>query len=59
MQIVELVLSHYNFYCPVKGESILKGEEPCNVAALSLQDYWLDVYLNKPFIKNKQISSSF
>jgi hypothetical protein len=53
MQIVELELNHFNFYCPATGEYILVEDEPCNEDAASLMGYWVDEVIEEPFLKNQ------
>jgi hypothetical protein len=54
MQIIELELTHFNFFCPATGERILSSEE-CNDDAKSLMGYWLDEFLFEPYIKDKDL----
>ena len=59
MQIVELELNHFNFYCPATGEFILMEDEPCNEDAASLMGYWVDEVINEPFLKDEQLKKDF
>lgn len=54
MQIIELSLDHYNFYCPVTGVWIA-NEEDVNDDAPSLLGYWLDEFWDEPFIKDDRL----
>lgn len=58
MQIVELELSHLNFYCPVTGEVIVDEDAPpMNENAKSLMGFWIDEVLHEPIIKNKVLQT--
>ncbi len=59
MQIIELELSHTNFYCPVTGEAISKDNEMVNEAAKSLKGYWVSEILLEPFIKDNQLKKAW
>lgn len=59
MQIIDLELQHFNFYCPATGECILKEDEPCNDDAKSLQAYWIDEVMEEPMIKNKKLAADW
>ena len=59
MQIIELELSHYNFFCPVTGEYIIKEGEPVNDEAVSLMGYWINEVIDEPFIKNAALKKGY
>lgn len=59
MQIVELELSHYNFFCPVTGEYIVKEGEPANDDVPSLMGYWVNEVIDEPFIKNPALQKGY
>jgi hypothetical protein len=48
MQLIELNLHHYNFYCPVTGKCISADGEPVNFEASSLRGYWVSEELESP-----------
>jgi hypothetical protein len=56
MQIINLKLDHYNFYCPVSGEYITTEEDGVNENALSFRGYWFDEFWYKPTIKDERLS---
>lgn len=58
MQIIKLELTHYQFFNPATGEQILY-EEDCNEDAKSLMGYWIDEFLDEPFIKNKTLEKAW
>jgi hypothetical protein len=51
MQIVSLILDHYNFYSPSTGGVILDGEV-CHENEPSLLGYWLDEFWQEPHIND-------
>lgn len=59
MQIVELELNHFNFYCPATGECILNPGEQCNEDAASLMGYWVDEVIDEPFLKDELLKKDF
>lgn len=60
MQIVELELSHFNFYCPVTGEVITDEDAPpMNEDAKSLMGFWIDEVLHEPIIKDKLLETDW
>jgi len=58
MQIIELRLSHYNFFCPATGKRIT-CEEDCDDNVESLKAYWCDLFFDEPFIKDKQLEADW
>jgi hypothetical protein len=58
MQIIELELDYYDFFCPATGEQILY-EDDCNEDAKSLQAYWVDLFFEEPFIKNIKLANAW
>lgn len=48
MQIVDLILNHQNFYCPVSGACILNGSDPIDDEVPSLQGYWVSECFSEP-----------
>jgi hypothetical protein len=57
MQLVELNLSHYNFYCPVTGVKIFsEGEQHFSPAVLGL---WVQEIANEPEIKNSELEQAW
>lgn len=54
MQIVSLILDHYNFYSPSTGEWITQ-ETDINEDAVSLLGYWVDEFWEEPFIKDDEL----
>lgn len=59
MQIIDLELPHFNFYCPATGDCILMEDEPCNDDAKSLQAYWIDEVMDEPMIKNEKLAADW
>ena len=60
MQIVELELSHLNFYCPATGEVITDEDAPpMNENAQSLMGFWISEVLQEPIIKNKSLETGW
>jgi len=60
MQIIEIELSHSNFYCPVTGEVISDEDAPpMNENAKSLMGFWIDAVLEEPIINDKILKSSW
>jgi len=58
MQLLDLELDHFNFYCPATGEQILSDDD-CNDNAKSFVGYWLDEFMTEPTIKNKQLAADW
>ena len=56
MQIINLELDHYNFYCPVSGEYITTEEDGVNEVALSFRGYWFDEFWDEPTIKDEKLN---
>ena len=59
MQIIELNVPHYNFYCPVTGECISANGEPVNLDASSLCGYWVSVELESPSILHQDFEDAY
>jgi hypothetical protein len=59
MQLIELILNHYNFYCPVTGELISKNGEPVNFDASSLRGYWVSEEMESPVLYSDEFSSTY
>ena len=55
MQIVELELSHFTFYCPVTGRQICGVEVGMDESVPSLMGFWEDEFLDKPIINNPEL----
>ena len=53
MQLIDLSLSHLNFYCPATGQLICNENDGANYEADSLMGYWSSYSLQEPFIKNE------
>ena len=53
MQIIELELSHFNFYCPATGELLCNEDDGVNEQAKSLMGYWCDLVFEEPYIKDE------
>jgi hypothetical protein len=58
MQIVELELDHFNFFCPATGEQILSPTD-CNEEAASLMGYWIDEMIYEPCLKDELLKKDF
>jgi len=56
MQIINLELDHYNFYCPVSGEYITTEEDGVNEDAPSFRGYWFDEFWDEPTIKDEKLN---
>lgn len=59
MQLIDLQLDHYNFYCPVSGAYIMLDSEELNENALSFRAYWLDEYWDEPTIKDPVLAAAW
>ncbi len=59
MQIINLKLDHYNFYCPVSGEYITLEDEPINEDAISFRGYWFDEFWDEPTIKDQTLKAAW
>ncbi len=60
MQIIELKLSHSNFYCPATGEVIVDEDaEFMNENAKSLMGYWSSLVFEEPCINNKSLETGW
>lgn len=59
MQIINLIVDHYNFYCPVTGECISADGEPVNLDASSLCAYWVSVELESPSIHDQDFEDAY
>lgn len=59
MQIVELSLDHYNFFCPATGIQIIGEDYPCNDDAPSLMGYWIDQALDLPYFNSKELEEAW
>ena len=59
MQIVNLHLNHYNFFCPATGEFILLENEPINEEAQSLMGYWQSDVISEPCIMNSDFQDAW
>ena len=59
MRIINLIVDHYNFYCPVTGECISADGEPVNHDASSLYGYWVSVELESPSIHDKDFEDAY
>ena len=55
MQIIDLCLSHLNFYCPATGVPICNEEVGVNDEAESLMGYWSSYTFEEPYIKNETL----
>jgi hypothetical protein len=57
MKIVELTLSHYNFYCPATGQKIMaEGEQLTSPALLGV---WIHEVANEPSIFNSKLDGDW
>jgi len=56
MQIINLELDHYNFYCPVSGKYITTEEDGVNENAPSFRGYWFDEFWDEPTIKDEKLN---
>ena len=52
MQVLDLILSHPNFYCPVTGECILNGKDPINDNCPSVMGYWVSECFSEPVLES-------
>ena len=59
MQIIHLIVNHYNFYCPVTGECISADGEPVNHGASSLCGYWVSVERESPIIRYQDFEDAY
>jgi hypothetical protein len=60
MQLIQLELSHSNFFCPVTGEVILDEKDtPMNDNAKSLMGFWHTELLEEPSIKNNSLKRAW
>jgi hypothetical protein len=59
MQLIDLVLNNYNFYCPVTGEFLSKDGEPVNFDASSLRGYWVSVEMENPFLYSDKFTNAY
>lgn len=60
MQIVELTVDHYNFFCPVTGARIsTHGDPEVNFAAASLRGYWVSEALESPNIFAEDFETAY
>ena len=59
MQIIELELSHYNFYCPATGELLCNEDDGVNEDAMSLMGYWCDLVFEEPCIKDETLKKDW
>ena len=59
MQIIHLIVNHYNFYCPVTGECISADGEPVNLSASSLCGYWVSVERESPSIHYQDFEDAY
>jgi len=57
MQINDLNLSHYNFYCPVTGIKLLSDEGRKTSSAL--MGLWIHEVANEPEINNGELASKW
>ena len=58
MQLLNLELDHFNFYCPATSDKIL-SEDDCNENSASFIGYWLDDFMTEPSIKNKDLKNAW
>lgn len=58
MQIINLVLDHYNFFCPVTGAQIM-GNEILNVNTPSLMGHWFDEEIFDPTIQDPLLKDAW
>jgi hypothetical protein len=59
MQIINLVLDHYNFYCPVTGTQIM-GDEFLNIKNTpSLMGHWFDEEIFDPTIQDPLLKDAW
>lgn len=54
MQIVEVRVPHYNFYCPVTGRKIC-DEKSADQNVPSLMGTWVDLNMEEPMINNTKL----
>ncbi len=59
MQLIELSLSHFNFYCPATGELLCNEDDGVNEDAKSLMAYWLDLVFEEPHIKDETLKKDW
>ena len=59
MEIIHLIVNHYNFYCPVTGECISADGEPVNLNASSLCGYWVSVERESPSIHYQDFEDAY
>ena len=59
MQMIHLVVNHYNFYCPVTGECITADGEPVNYDASSLCGYWVSEEFESPIIHDEDFEDAY
>ena len=59
MQLIDLSLSHLNFYCPATGQLICNENDGANYEADSLMGYWSSYSLQEPFIKNEWLKKEW
>ena len=58
MQIINLVLDHYNFFCPVTGFQIM-GDEVMNLNTPSLMGHWFDEEIFDPTIYDPSLNNAW
>jgi hypothetical protein len=58
MNYNELILDHYNFFCPATGVQIL-GEEHCDETAKSLKAHWVCEALDEPVINDPKLEEAW
>lgn len=59
MQIVQLALSHLNFYCPATGEQIMGADTATNLDVQSMVAYWEEGFLKSPDVKDKALAEDW
>lgn len=59
MQIVELELNHYNFYCPATGHLILSDGGDGTENAKSLKGLWVDEVFEEPTFKDETFQKAW
>ena len=58
MQLVQLALSHLNFYCPATGEQIT-GAEGTNLDVPSIVAYWEEGFLKTPTTEDQVLKEAW